>query len=163
MVELDASHNLGEARAATRNKRGKSHGSRELSTQMNKEPADLRKALTAVPAAKAKWSGLTPIARRDFVSWIDAAKLAETRARRIERTCDMVVAGKKRPCCYSIVPLDLHLALKAAPTAKAQWSALSAEAKRDLIQGVESAKGSGERERRIAAACSSLSTRKRRA
>jgi uncharacterized protein YdeI (YjbR/CyaY-like superfamily) len=128
---------------------------------MSKEPADLRKALAAAPAAKAKWTELTPVARRDFVSWIDGAKQQVTRARRIERACDMLVAGKRRPCCYSIVPLDLHLALKAAPPAKAQWSALTADGKRDLIEWVESAKGRDEREGRIAQACSRLSARKR--
>jgi Bacteriocin-protection, YdeI or OmpD-Associated len=69
-------------------------------------PADLRKVLAAAPAAKAAWSDLTPIARRDFISWIDGAKQAETRARRIERTCSMMLEGKRRPCCFSIVPLS---------------------------------------------------------
>ncbi|HEV3087148.1 MAG TPA: YdeI/OmpD-associated family protein, partial [Candidatus Elarobacter sp.] len=85
-------------------------------------PADLRKALAAEPVVKVLWSDLTPIARRDFISWIDSAKQPETRRRRIERTCSMLEAGKRRPCCFSIVPLSLHKALKAAPAAKAQWS-----------------------------------------
>jgi len=52
-------------------------------------PPDLRKALAATPGAKAVWSDLTPIARRDFLSWVAAAKQPETRRRRIERraTC----------------------------------------------------------------------------
>jgi uncharacterized protein YdeI (YjbR/CyaY-like superfamily) len=50
-----------------------------------KVPADLRKALTAARAAQAAWKGLTPILRRDFISWINEAKQEETRARRIER------------------------------------------------------------------------------
>jgi hypothetical protein len=37
-------------------------------------PTDLRKALAAAPKAKAQWKDLTPIARRDFISWIDSAK-----------------------------------------------------------------------------------------
>src|SRR5438477_193652 len=48
-------------------------------------PADLRKALAAAPMARVQWSDLTPIARRDFISWIDSAKQPETRRRRIER------------------------------------------------------------------------------
>jgi uncharacterized protein YdeI (YjbR/CyaY-like superfamily) len=62
-----------------------------------KVPTDLRKAFTADPVAKAKWSDLTPIARRDFISWIDSAKQAETRRRRIEKACVMLAAGKRRP------------------------------------------------------------------
>ena len=48
-------------------------------------PTDLRKALAATPMAKAQWRDLTPIARRDFVSWIDSAKQPETRRRRVEK------------------------------------------------------------------------------
>src|SRR5438128_2505873 len=80
-------------------------------------PTDLRKALAADPIAKAKWNDLTSIARRDFVSWLDAAKQPETRRRRVEKACSMLVAGKRRPCCYSIVSFDLHKALKASPKA----------------------------------------------
>ena len=68
-------------------------------------PTDLRKALAATPMAKAQWRDLTPIARRDFISWIDSAKQPETRRRRIEKACSMLVAGKRRPCCYSICHL----------------------------------------------------------
>ena len=60
-------------------------------------PTDLRKALSATPMAKAQWRDLTPIARRDFISWIDSAKQPETRRRRIERACSILAAGKRRP------------------------------------------------------------------
>jgi len=66
-------------------------------------PTDLGKALAATPTAKVQWNDLTPIARRDFITWIDSAKQPETRRRRIERACSMLAAGKRRPCCYSIV------------------------------------------------------------
>ena len=60
-------------------------------------PTDLRKALAVTPMAKAQWSDLTPIARRDFVSWIESAKQPQTRRRRIERAASMLAAGKRRP------------------------------------------------------------------
>src|SRR2546422_8559017 len=88
-------------------------------------PTDLRKALAATPMAKAQWRDLTPIARRDFISWIDSAKQPETRRRRIEKACSMLVAGKRRPCCYSIVSFNLYTALAATPMIKAQWSGLT--------------------------------------
>jgi uncharacterized protein YdeI (YjbR/CyaY-like superfamily) len=128
---------------------------------MRKEPADLLKALAAAPAAKAQWVELTPIARRDFISWIDAAKQAQTRKKRIDRACDMLASGKRRPCCFSIVPLDLHNALKATPKAKARWSGLAPDAKRDLIAWVESAKQRDTRIRRIDEACAKLAAGKR--
>src|SRR5947209_19742581 len=83
-------------------------------------PTDLRTALAAAPMAKSQWRDLTAIARRDFISWIDSAKQAETRRRRIEKACSMLVAGKRRPCCYSIVSFNLYTALKDSPKAKAQ-------------------------------------------
>src|SRR5204863_808437 len=88
-------------------------------------PTDLRTALAATPTAKVQWTELTPIARRDFITWIDSAKQPETRRRRIEKACSMLAAGKRRPCCYSIVSFNLHKALAAAPMAKAQWSDLT--------------------------------------
>src|SRR6266550_7507375 len=45
-------------------------------------PADLRKALAAAPKARALWSDITPIARRDWINWITSARQPETRARR---------------------------------------------------------------------------------
>jgi hypothetical protein len=66
----------------------------------SKVPPDLRKALAAAPAAKALWSQITPVARRDWIQWIISAKQAETRARRIRNACDMLASGKKRVCCF---------------------------------------------------------------
>ena len=127
-----------------------------------KVPPDLRQALAAFPAVNAKWNDLTPIARRDFLSWIDSAKQADTRQRRVERACSMLVAGKRRPCCYSIVSLDLHLALKAAPAAKAQWSDLTPDERRDFIGWMDSAKGREMHQRRIKEACAMLAAGNRR-
>jgi uncharacterized protein YdeI (YjbR/CyaY-like superfamily) len=125
-------------------------------------PTDLRKALAADPVAKAQWSDLTPIARRDFISWIDSAKQAQTRKRRIERTCSMLAEGKRRPCCFSIVPLSLHKALTAVPKAKAQWSVLTPIARRDFIGWIDAAKQPESRKRRIEKACEMLAAGKRR-
>ena len=63
-------------------------------------PADLRKALAAVPKARAMWSKITPVARRDWIHWIASAKQSETRARRIDNACEMLAAGKRRVCCF---------------------------------------------------------------
>jgi hypothetical protein len=63
-------------------------------------PADLRKALADAPKARALWSDITPVARRDWIHWITSAKQAETRARRVANACSMLAAGKRRPCCF---------------------------------------------------------------
>lgn len=70
-----------------------------------KVPPDLRKALAAIPGpagaeARVAWKSITPIARRDWIQWITSGKKAETRAIRIEKACDMLARGKKRPCCF---------------------------------------------------------------
>src|SRR5213082_332656 len=125
-------------------------------------PTDLGKALAATPTAKVQWNDLTPIARRDFITWIDSAKQPETRRRRIERACSMLAAGKRRPCCYSIVSLDLHLALKAAPKAKTQWSDLTPIERRGFISWMDSDKQPERHRGRIEKACAMLAAGKRR-
>lgn len=125
-------------------------------------PADLRKAL-ATAEAKGPWQDLTPIARRDFISWIESAKQPETRKRRIERACSMLAEGKRRPCCYSIVSFNLFTALKAAPKAKAQWSDLTSTERRDFIAWMDSAKQQPEKHKqRVEKACAMLAAGKRR-
>jgi uncharacterized protein YdeI (YjbR/CyaY-like superfamily) len=125
-------------------------------------PTDLRRALAAGPRAKAQWRDLTPIARRDFISWISSAKKQETRRRRIERACSMLAAGKRRPCCYSIVSFDLYSALRAAPQAKVQWSGLTSTERRDFIGWMDSARQPEAHRRRVEKACSMLASGKRR-
>jgi Bacteriocin-protection, YdeI or OmpD-Associated/Domain of unknown function (DUF1905) len=64
-------------------------------------PSDLRKALAAAaPKARALWSDITPIARRDWIHWLTSARQPETRARRIKNACSMLAAGKRRVCCF---------------------------------------------------------------
>jgi len=63
-------------------------------------PADLRKALAAAPKARALWSDITLVARRDWIHWIVSSKQPETRARRIANACSMLASGKRRVCCF---------------------------------------------------------------
>ena len=63
-------------------------------------PADLKKALATAPKARALWSEITPIARRDWIHWITSAKQPETRTRRVVNACSMLAAGKRRVCCF---------------------------------------------------------------
>ena len=127
-----------------------------------KVPTDLRKALAATTKAKAQWRDLTPIARRDFISWIESAKQPETRRRRIEKACSMFIAGKRRPCCYSIVSFNLYTALAATPKAKARWSDLTPIERRDFISWMDSSKQPEAHKRRVEKACSMLAAGKRR-
>jgi uncharacterized protein YdeI (YjbR/CyaY-like superfamily) len=124
-------------------------------------PADLRKVFTAAPEAMAQRNDLTPLARKDFVMWIDSAKQSETRKRRIESIPSRLAAGKRRPCCFAIVPVDLHKALAGTPKAKTQWSKLTSLERRDFASWVDSAKDSNTRRKRAAKTCLMLAAGKR--
>ncbi|HEX7339228.1 MAG TPA: YdeI/OmpD-associated family protein [Rhodanobacteraceae bacterium] len=63
-------------------------------------PEDLRKALAACPPALVCWEATTTIARVDWIHWIESAKQAKTRQRRVDNACDMLASGKKRVCCF---------------------------------------------------------------
>ncbi|MFB9566587.1 YdeI/OmpD-associated family protein [Saccharopolyspora hordei] len=63
-------------------------------------PADLREALTAEGAALEAWHDITPLARNEFICWVEDAKQEATRQRRIRRTREELLEGKRRPCCW---------------------------------------------------------------
>jgi hypothetical protein len=63
--------------------------------------ADLEAAIRSDPALLGLWEGLTPLGRNEFICWVEDAKRPATRQRRIERTCEELVEGKKRPCCWA--------------------------------------------------------------
>lgn len=61
---------------------------------------DMQAALLADPNIFALWENLTPLGRNEFICWVEDAKQAKTRQRRIERTREELLEGKKRPCCW---------------------------------------------------------------
>ena len=63
-------------------------------------PADLRKALSTDPQALAAWEDITPLARNEWICWVESARKAETRTRRIVWGCSSLKDGKRRPCCW---------------------------------------------------------------
>ncbi len=67
---------------------------------IHKLPADLRKALAGDDAALVAWNDITPLARNEWICWVENAKQIETRNRRIERTHKELAEGKRRPCCW---------------------------------------------------------------
>lgn len=66
----------------------------------NKIPIDLQKAFDKDDQSPDIWCSLTPLARNEWICWIENAKLNETRKRRIERTVNELKEGKRRPCCW---------------------------------------------------------------
>ena len=68
---------------------------------MHKLPADLREELVANTAALDAWNDITPLARNEFICWVEDAKQQKTRERRIRRTREELEDGLRRPCCWA--------------------------------------------------------------
>ena len=60
-----------------------------------REPADLRAALDAVPAARAAWDGFPPSARKLGITNVDTARRPETRAARILALVTAAAEGRR--------------------------------------------------------------------
>ena len=63
-------------------------------------PADLRQALLSDTIALATWDDISPLARNEWICWIESAKKVETRNKRIAWGCSSLGEGKRRPCCW---------------------------------------------------------------
>jgi uncharacterized protein YdeI (YjbR/CyaY-like superfamily) len=63
-------------------------------------PDDLRAALLQATAAREAWQDITPLARNEFICWVEDAKQQATRERRIRRTREELEEGMRRPCCW---------------------------------------------------------------
>lgn len=62
---------------------------------------DLQASIGTDPVLLARWQALTPLGRNEFICWVEDAKQPATRARRIRRTGEELMEGKKRPCCWA--------------------------------------------------------------
>jgi uncharacterized protein YdeI (YjbR/CyaY-like superfamily) len=63
-------------------------------------PPDLQAELAAGAEAQAAWRDITPLARNEFICWVEDAKQQATRERRIRRTREELEEGMRRPCCW---------------------------------------------------------------
>ena len=80
---------------------GSVSGQRVPAGVVHKLPADLREALIANGTALDAWKDITPLARNEFICWVEDAKRDETRERRIRRTQEELEEGQRRPCCWA--------------------------------------------------------------
>ncbi|WP_380057777.1 YdeI/OmpD-associated family protein [Falsihalocynthiibacter sp. SS001] len=67
-------------------------------------PDDLREALVADASSRATWEDITPLARNEWIRWVESAKKQETREKRIRWGCENLADGKRRPCCWPGCP-----------------------------------------------------------
>lgn len=66
-------------------------------------PEDLSAALASAPPKVTDiWDDITPMARWEWVRWINATANPVTRQRRVEVTISKMSSGKRRPCCFDL-------------------------------------------------------------
>jgi Domain of unknown function (DUF1905)/Bacteriocin-protection, YdeI or OmpD-Associated len=66
-------------------------------------PQDLAKALGAAPQEiQHLWNEITPMARWEWVRWVNATKNPDTRIRRVDVSISKMKSGKRRPCCFNL-------------------------------------------------------------
>ena len=66
-------------------------------------PPDLATALAAAPPKiQNLWNEITPMARWEWVRWVNATKNPDTRRRRVDVSISKMKSGKRRPCCFNL-------------------------------------------------------------
>jgi hypothetical protein len=66
-------------------------------------PQDLEAALAAAPPKiQSLWNEITPMARWEWVRWVNATNNPDTRERRVEVSISKMNSGKRRPCCFNL-------------------------------------------------------------
>lgn len=74
----------------------------KISTNLpHKIPTDFKKLLTSDSVFSAKWADITPLAKNEWLCWIEDAKKQETKTHRLKRTHTEIKQGKRRPCCWA--------------------------------------------------------------
>jgi len=68
---------------------------------VHKMPADFRDALTTGEKVFQLWLDITPLARNEWICWVEEAKKQETRERRIKVGISKLKSGMRRPCCWA--------------------------------------------------------------
>ena len=66
-------------------------------------PQDFETALEAAPQKiRELWKGITPMARWEWVRWVNATPNPDTRKRRVAVSVSKMKSGKRRPCCFNL-------------------------------------------------------------
>lgn len=65
-------------------------------------PDDFSAALADADDLTEVWGDITPMARWEWVRWINATKNPVTRERRVEVGVSKLRSGKRRPCCFDL-------------------------------------------------------------
>lgn len=64
-------------------------------------PIDVQKGIVDNPETHDVWVQVTPMARWEWIRWINATANPSTRAKRITVSCSKLINGLRRPCCFN--------------------------------------------------------------
>jgi hypothetical protein len=68
-----------------------------------KLPKDFEAALAAASQKiQDLWRDITPMARWEWVRWVNATRNPDTRQRRVDVSISKMKSGKRRPCCFNL-------------------------------------------------------------
>lgn len=66
-------------------------------------PDDFAQALVSAPeTVQEMWHDITPMARWEWIRWVNATRDTSTRKRRVEVSISKMKSGKRRPCCFNL-------------------------------------------------------------
>ncbi|MCI0505695.1 MAG: YdeI/OmpD-associated family protein [Gammaproteobacteria bacterium] len=63
-------------------------------------PEDVEQRIMKDKLVHENWEDITPLARNEWICWVEDAKKADTRNKRIDRLLEDLKNGKRRPCCW---------------------------------------------------------------
>lgn len=64
-------------------------------------PQDMRKVILSTPKIYGIWEDITPLARNEWICWVEDAKKEETRNHRMDVMVSKMNKGDRRPCCWA--------------------------------------------------------------
>lgn len=67
-------------------------------------PDDFKSQLLDNESALLTWEDITPLARNEWICWVEDAKREQTRKKRIRVAIENLISGKRRPCCWPGCP-----------------------------------------------------------
>lgn len=68
---------------------------------VHKMPDDFKQAILTSKKVAELWQDITPLARNEWICWVEDAKKSDTRKRRIEVGLSKMNGGMRRPCCWA--------------------------------------------------------------
>lgn len=71
-----------------------------LAGTVHQLPNDFKEVLIENQDSLNTWQDITPLARNEWICWVEDAKKQETRERRIRIAKENLAKGKRRPCCW---------------------------------------------------------------